>query len=365
MTIEDHPAAKLRGCLWIKKVSSVYSAGQVSNWLKRIGFPGAISDDMVTHFDASLENLSILHRLHLVTFAFENTPMHYSSHHTMDISPEGLYQRLVVEGKGSYCFGMNGLFLQMIRGLGYRAYPGAGRINVAEGIDIPEFISFVHMVIFVQPNEGSNTTYFLDASGGGSGLTRPLPLLDGAEVMGASPTEWHTLVKTARTDSSLSTSVTDEDTPKVEWRLAVSHKKPCGEISSRIMYSFIEDEYFRRDYEFANIGVYSGATGPDRFFPDNVVCSGCFWLTKEEMAEMGAADAYDSLLTRYMGRLGLEKTTLRRHIGSKSETVRTMETEVERAAVLKECFGIEIPEGDLRYIEGRPPAFDVQSRPLQ
>lgn len=38
----------------------------------------------------------------------------------MDISPEGLYQRLVVEGKGSYCFGMNGLFLQMIRGLGYR-----------------------------------------------------------------------------------------------------------------------------------------------------------------------------------------------------------------------------------------------------
>lgn len=59
------------------------------------------------------------------------------------------------------------------------------------------------MVIFVQPVEGSNTTYFVDASGGGSGLTRPVPLLDGAEVMGASSTEWHSLVKAARADSSL------------------------------------------------------------------------------------------------------------------------------------------------------------------
>lgn len=148
----------------------------------------------------------------------------------------------------------------------------------------------------------------------------------------------------------------------MEWRLVVSHKKPCGEISSRIMYSFIEDEYFRRDYEFANIGVYSGATGPDRFFSDNVVCSRCFWLTKEEMAEMGAADAYDTLSTRYMGRLGMEKNTLFRHVGSKSVTVRMMYTEVERVAVLKEFFSIEIPDDDLKYIEGRPPALSgVQS----
>ena len=123
------------------------------------------------------------------------------------------------------------------------------------------------------------------------------------------------------------------------------------------MYSFIEDEFFRMDYEFANVGVYTGATGPDRFFPDNIVCSKCFWLTKEEMAEMGRAEEYDSLLTRYMGRLGMEKHLLRRHVGPTSETLRTMQTEEERADALKEFFGLEIPKSDLKYIQGRPPAF--------
>lgn len=38
----------------------------------------------------------------------------------MDVSVEGLYRRMVVERQGSYCFGLNILFLQMMRGLGYR-----------------------------------------------------------------------------------------------------------------------------------------------------------------------------------------------------------------------------------------------------
>lgn len=76
MICEDHPGAKLRGDLWIKRVPSVYTPDQISNWLKRIGFPGAASDDTVTNFEASLDNLSILLRLHLIAFAFENTPMH-------------------------------------------------------------------------------------------------------------------------------------------------------------------------------------------------------------------------------------------------------------------------------------------------
>lgn len=43
-----------------------------------------------------------------------------TNHHSMDISVPALYRRFVVEGKGSYCFGHNTLFLQMIRALGYR-----------------------------------------------------------------------------------------------------------------------------------------------------------------------------------------------------------------------------------------------------
>lgn len=146
--------------------------------------------------------------------------------------------------------------------------------------------------------------------------------------------------------------------PGLEWRLVVFHRKPSGDLKTHIMYSFTEDEHFRADHEFANIGVYTGATTPDVLFPENVVCSKCFWPSKKEMEDLGAGDQYDSLLTRYMGRLGMEKNTLRRHVGPKSETLLTFRTESERAAALKEFFGIAIPKEDLKYIRGRPPALE-------
>lgn len=40
----------------------------------------------------------------------------------MDVSPQGLFQRIVLggSGHGSFCYGMNGLLLEALRGLGYR-----------------------------------------------------------------------------------------------------------------------------------------------------------------------------------------------------------------------------------------------------
>lgn len=38
----------------------------------------------------------------------------------MPVKPDELFDRMVLKGKGSYCFGQNGLFLGMLRGLGYR-----------------------------------------------------------------------------------------------------------------------------------------------------------------------------------------------------------------------------------------------------
>ena len=41
--------------------------------------------------------------------------------HSMDITYEGLYERMVASSAGgSYCFGLNGLFFQMIKALGFR-----------------------------------------------------------------------------------------------------------------------------------------------------------------------------------------------------------------------------------------------------
>ncbi|KAJ7635157.1 hypothetical protein FB45DRAFT_910934 [Roridomyces roridus] len=188
----------LRDGLWIKRTQSVYTPAQVSRWLSKIQYPGSVSG-----FQPDLDSLTHLLRLSAATFPFENTPMHYTPGHSMDISAEGLYERMVEGGggEGSYCFGLNSLFLQMIRALGFRAYATAGRINRETSWHLePAFLSVGHMIIFVQPTEGSNETYVLDV---GYGPVRPILLEEGAKIMGATPSETYTLVRTARADSSL------------------------------------------------------------------------------------------------------------------------------------------------------------------
>ena len=59
------------------------------------------------------------------------------------------------------------------------------------------------MVIFVQPEEGSNTTYLVDVGFGGSAPTRPILLSEGIVVFGTTPTEQHRLTRGCRSDSSL------------------------------------------------------------------------------------------------------------------------------------------------------------------
>jgi hypothetical protein len=91
-----------------------------------------------------------------------------------------------------------------------RAYSGAARANInwqkPEEQDV--HASHTHMIIFVQPHDESNLTYVVDNGWGGSGLARPIPLLNGDEstVMGLGPAEEHRLSKTAVLQSSLSTS---------------------------------------------------------------------------------------------------------------------------------------------------------------
>ncbi|KAF9260736.1 arylamine N-acetyltransferase 1 [Marasmius fiardii PR-910] len=346
----------LRDGLWIKKIPSVYSDQQVSKWLSRIQYPQA-EQVVPSNFDPDLNKLCVLLQHHIVAFPFENTQMHYTAEHAMDIGFDYLYERLVVNANGTYCFGMNRLFLQMIRGLGYRAYSGSGRINTGPPDSPPKFLPFTHMLLFIQPAEGSNVTYFIDASGGGSSLTQPILLADGESVMGSTPSEKHILVRTSREESSLEVSPSGDSGLKVEWRLFVNHLKDSGAISARIMYSFIEDEFFHVDYEAANVSVYNKK---EDIFWNNVVCAKCFFLDDQQMEEI---ERQPSLLTAedvwkrpYLGRLALEGRTIKRHIGKRTEVLKTMETELDRLEGLKEWFGIEIDS--VKHMKGRVPAYD-------
>jgi hypothetical protein len=75
---QDVRRGRLRGDLWIKPLTSYYSASQVVQWLSCINYKTIFTEEEIASglFPADLRNLSMLMRLHLVTFPFENTAMH-------------------------------------------------------------------------------------------------------------------------------------------------------------------------------------------------------------------------------------------------------------------------------------------------
>jgi len=69
----------------------------------------------------------------------------------------------------------------------------------------PKYTSHTHMLLFVQPEDGSNKTYVVDAGFGSNGPMRPIPLVEGDQsiVMGRSPVEMHRLSRGPMHHSSL------------------------------------------------------------------------------------------------------------------------------------------------------------------
>ncbi|KAG6817219.1 hypothetical protein H0H87_011577 [Tephrocybe sp. NHM501043] len=331
----------LEGGLMIKPSESFYTTGQITTWLSSIHFPHPVSEDDIANgrFPTTLQNLTLINRLFLVAVPYENTMMHYSADHFMDISAEGLYQRIAIKRQG------------------YRAYSGAGRVNVAkEASDTPIYTALSHMIIFVQPGDTSNVTYLVDVGCGGSGPTRPILLSssDNNIVMGTTPTEKHRLTRGTHPESKIESS-----TP--EWHLDVLHIKGGPELPLpewRIVYAFSEKEFFPTDFDSANFAV---CRMPGGYFWDSVICSKHFWLNdKESNTSLGVES--DDIATWHAGRFGMDGAVVRKHIGSNSDIVRTLTNEAERAEALHEFFGIRIEPSALEYIRGRVAALLVFDR---
>ncbi|KAJ7572807.1 hypothetical protein C8J56DRAFT_874504 [Mycena floridula] len=276
----------------------------------------------------------------------------------MDISYEGLYARIVESnsGKGSWRFGLNGLFCQMLKGLRYRyrLYRCQKNKQGGDGRGASIRRPCTHGYISYIEDRPSNMTYLVDVSGG---ALRPILLQKNQRMMGASPSERHVLQRIARTDSSLESS-TKELAP-LEWRLEAFHRdKHLESWTSRVMYSFIEDEFFVSDFENFNYSVLGLRTS---LFWGNVVCKKYFWISNEEQRESSAQSAKGlNSSTRYLGKLSLAGNTLKRHLDTHSEVLRIMNTEEERASVLEEFFGIVIPPENLQYITGRAPELQKE-----
>jgi len=92
-------------------------------YLERIGYGGAI--------ESSIENLRAIHRAHMMSVPFENLDIHVGRWIVLD--EERLYQKIVNERRGGFCFEQNGLFYAMLGEMGYEVIRVEANVRHGDG----------------------------------------------------------------------------------------------------------------------------------------------------------------------------------------------------------------------------------------
>ncbi len=112
----------------------------VRKYLKRINAAGEIKPDLAT--------LRLLHRRHLLSIPFENLDIH--SGRKIILDREKLFHKIVDEGRGGFCYELNGTFYELLSAIGFNVkMVSAGVCD--NGIDYgPEFD---HMTLIVNLNK--------------------------------------------------------------------------------------------------------------------------------------------------------------------------------------------------------------------
>jgi N-hydroxyarylamine O-acetyltransferase len=98
-------------------------------YLKRLNFRGEPK--------ANLAVLSELQSLHLVNIPFENLDIHTGKKIELDIAT--IYAKIIENGRGGFCYELNGLFFELLKAVGFEVKMVSGRVFGRDGIYGREF----------------------------------------------------------------------------------------------------------------------------------------------------------------------------------------------------------------------------------
>ncbi len=139
------------------------SAQFVNKTLERIGYSGDLTP--------TLETLTHLQRAFLYSVPFENLNIHINRPIHMDA--ESVFQKIVIERRGGFCYECNSLFGDLLQALNYQITIISARMYGSRDIAGPEFDHYTILVNLEQ-------LYLVDV-GQGRGFRTPLKL-DGSTV---------------------------------------------------------------------------------------------------------------------------------------------------------------------------------------
>ena len=233
------------------------------------------------------------------------------------------------------------------------------------------------MVLFVQLDDKFDesktassfpATYIVDVGYGHHALARPILLEEGIVVRGSAPPEEHRLVRDHHPEFSLESSHAQAGGHAsasdlgLEWRLEFR----CGshQPNWHVLYQFSTAEAYGVDYDAQNFAISQRhSAGP---FWVTVICVKQFFVEHEDVPPVAtraqkSASAHDSdksdeykfSADSSIGRFILNGTRIDRRIGDRSETIAVVHSDLERIKALKNWFGIDLSEDDVRWIRGR------------
>lgn len=134
----------------------------LASYLERIRYGGSTA--------ATLSTLNALTEAHAEAVPFENVDV--LLHRAIRLEPQALYEKIVTHRRGGYCFELNGLFLELLRHLGFdaRAIGARVRLGVPDRSVLPRR---THLLIEVKVD---GTTWLTDVGVGAASLTGALRL---------------------------------------------------------------------------------------------------------------------------------------------------------------------------------------------
>lgn len=205
------------------------AATALARYLDHIGFNGKPQPDLPT--------LQALHALHPCAFAFENLDSWCGSAPSLDETT--IFDKLVLQQRGGYCFEHNQLLLRVLQTLGFMVRTLSARVVLPDEVPLPR----THKVLLVTVN---GEDWLVDVGFGGMTMTAPLRLADDAPQ-----TTSHEPWRLQRDDTHylLSAFVLAQWAPK---------------------YRFSMETQTRKDYDMANWYV---ATHPESRFRNDLIAA--------------------------------------------------------------------------------------------
>ncbi|KAK3826191.1 MAG: hypothetical protein J3R72DRAFT_458085 [Linnemannia gamsii] len=296
-----------------------FTREQLFGILNRISYP--LSDLPPNTLPApTFKTLQLIQTLCVTAIPFETLSLRTTKSRGVDISIEGIYDRIVVQKRGGWCFSLNRLGYELLLGLGFRTQFTIARVcKPFKPDDPPHYTAKTHrvsIVRFLDEATGSDTKYVFDI-GFGNSFQLPIPLKKGATVEYAG----HIRRMSTRTHIEAQPEILGND-PLAMWCIEEYLPQDDKWIP---WYSFTEQQFYENDCEVANF--YTCYSPASIFFK-------AFWCIRSTLdGEFHFVHENKFMIKNAQG------------LVMKIE----FQTEQDRLDALEKYFDIKLTEDELKY----------------